>query len=82
MVLLTGYFRLTKVSEWWWCQCLVRWGHLLPEGAVGKGHGSRHVLQQLHSGCLLHDASYWCPLQLEGSRPSLLSLLQATMCAA
>lgn len=48
---------------------------------MGKGHGSRHMLQQLHSGCLLHDASYWCPLQLEGSRASLLPLLQATMCA-
>ncbi|KAK9798520.1 hypothetical protein WJX73_006734 [Symbiochloris irregularis] len=53
-----------------------RWGTCLAEGVVGKGHGSRALLASMHNGCLLHDASYWCPVQLTASLPQLASTLQ------
>jgi len=59
-----------------WRPCR-RWGHMLPEGQMGKGRGDRHTLKLLHSGCLLHDASYGRPLQLAGGRDELAALLGA-----
>ncbi|KAK9829054.1 hypothetical protein WJX72_003659 [[Myrmecia] bisecta] len=52
-----------------------RWGHVLAEGAVGKGLGSRAFLAALKTGTVLHDASYWCPLELAGSQDDLVAVL-------
>lgn len=57
-----------------------RWGHELAEGAVGKGLGSRAMLAALKHGAAIHDASYWCPLELRGSAPNLAALLRAIRC--
>ncbi|KAL3145711.1 hypothetical protein ABBQ32_003243 [Trebouxia sp. C0010 RCD-2024] len=56
-------------------QILTRWGHLLPEGLVGKGLGSRAFLHTLKSGFVMHDSSYSCPIELRGSRQLLQQLL-------
>jgi ribonuclease P/MRP protein subunit POP1 len=58
-----------------------RWGHVLAEGAVGKGLGSRALLAALKGGAVMHDASYWCPLQLRGRRPDLLAALRSVRSA-
>eukprot|EP00884_Botryococcus_braunii_P020903 jgi/Botrbrau1/7497/Bobra.0095s0033.1 len=50
-----------------------RWGTVLAGGAAGKGLGSRSLLHKLHSGLVLHDASYLCPFQLEGPQASLIA---------
>ena len=51
---------------------------MLAEGRVGRGHASRSVLHTLKQGTIMHDASYWCPLQLTGSLGNLFKLLAAT----
>ena len=48
---------------------------MLPEGAFGKGHGSRALLHALKNSFVMHDSSYNCPIELTGSKPSLLQLL-------
>ena len=60
-----------------WC----RWGHCLAEGAPGRGRGSRGLLHSLHTGALLHDASYLCPLQLSGDPEALQHVLSSLWCA-
>ena len=50
---------------------------MLAEGAVGKGLGSRALLATLKGAAVMHDASYWCPLQLRGRLPSLLAALRS-----
>ena len=52
-----------------------RWGTCVAEGLVGKGRGSRALLASLRSGCLLHDASYLCPLALSGPQAALFAAL-------
>ncbi|KIY93024.1 hypothetical protein MNEG_14939 [Monoraphidium neglectum] len=52
-------------------------GHLLASKAVGRGHGSRSLLQKARRGALAHDASYWCCLQLEGEEGALAGTLEA-----
>ena len=59
-----------------------RWCHELAEGAVGKGLGSRATLAGLKHGAAIHDASYWCPLELRGGAPDLAALLRAVRCAS
>ncbi|KAL0040408.1 hypothetical protein WJX77_006269 [Trebouxia sp. C0004] len=56
-------------------QMMHRWGHVLADGAVGKGHGSRALLHALRTSFVMHDSSYSCPMQLTGSKASLLQLL-------
>ncbi|KAL6654279.1 hypothetical protein ACP70R_007744 [Stipagrostis hirtigluma subsp. patula] len=53
-----------------------RWGFVLPVGAQGRGRGSRSVLKQLKNGTVIHDASYFVPVELEGPEDSLLSILR------
>jgi ribonuclease P/MRP protein subunit POP1 len=57
-----------------------RWGHVLAEGAPGRGRGSRAALAALRGGALLHDASYWRPVQLAGPLAALRSALALLWC--
>ncbi|BDA43704.1 probable ribonucleases P/MRP protein subunit POP1 at N-terminal half [Coccomyxa sp. Obi] len=56
---------------------VTRWGHVLAEGACGKGHGSRAFMAALRSGVVIHDASYWIALQLKGPLADLLAILSS-----
>ena len=47
---------------------------MLPEGAFGKGHGSRALLHALKNNFVMHDSSYNCPMELSGSKQALLQL--------
>ncbi|KAI3933015.1 hypothetical protein MKX01_006964 [Papaver californicum] len=58
-------FRMTK-----------HWGFHLPEGLQGSGRGSRALLRWFKRGTVVHDASYHCPVQLEGPEDSLMSILR------
>ncbi|KAK1318049.1 hypothetical protein QJS10_CPB04g01209 [Acorus calamus] len=55
------------------------WGFYLPLGLHGRGRGSRAVLKWQKTGALIHDASYYCAAQLEGTEESLLNILRMTM---
>ncbi len=57
-----------------------RWGHVLADGAVGKGHGSRALLHALKTNFVMHDSSYSCPMQLTGSKASLMQLVNQIRC--
>ncbi|CAM0874160.1 unnamed protein product [Alopecurus aequalis] len=57
-----------------------RWGFVLPVGAQGSGRGSRAVLKRLKNGTVVHDASYFIPIQLDGPEGSLLSILGMVLC--
>lgn len=57
-----------------------RWGFVLPVGPQGSGRGSRAVLKWLQNGTVVHDASYFIPIQLEGPEDSLLSILRMVLC--
>jgi len=48
---------------------------VLAEGVFGKGDGSRSLLSKLGKGCVMHDSSYHCPLQLSGTSDGLFQLL-------
>ncbi|XP_078180291.1 ribonucleases P/MRP protein subunit POP1-like [Carex rostrata] len=52
-------------------QMVKRWGFYLPIGIQGRGRGSRAVLKLLQNGTLVHDASYYLPIQLEGPQASI-----------
>ncbi|DBA80306.1 TPA: hypothetical protein ACH3X2_007435 [Trebouxia sp. C0005] len=56
-------------------QMMHRWGHVLANGAVGKGHGSRALLHALKTNFVMHDSSYSCSMQLTGSKAALMQLL-------
>ncbi|XP_030481375.2 ribonucleases P/MRP protein subunit POP1 isoform X2 [Cannabis sativa] len=45
----------------------------------GSGRGSRALLKWFRNGALIHDASYYVPIQLEGPEGSLLSILKAVL---
>ncbi|KAG7015159.1 Ribonucleases P/MRP protein subunit POP1 [Cucurbita argyrosperma subsp. argyrosperma] len=51
------------------------WGFHLPLGLQGRGKGSRALLKWYNDGVLIHDASYYVPVQLEGPEDSLISAL-------
>ncbi|KAL4434275.1 hypothetical protein ABPG75_000716 [Micractinium tetrahymenae] len=52
-----------------------RYGWLLPAGAAGQGRGSRSFVHVAKASCLMHDASYHCPLLLSGTWDAVHSLL-------
>lgn len=56
-----------------------KWGYYLPLGFLGRGRGSRAVLKTSKSSALLHDASYFSAVQLEGSEGSLLKVLRMVL---
>ncbi|XP_062183018.1 ribonucleases P/MRP protein subunit POP1 isoform X2 [Phragmites australis] len=56
-----------------------RWGFVLPDGAQGRGRGSRSVLKRLKNATVVHDASYFVPIQLDGPEDSLLSILRMVL---
>lgn len=51
------------------------WGFYLPLGLQGRGRGSRALLKWYKQGAVVHDASYYGAVQLEGPEESLLSIL-------
>ncbi|CAN6193403.1 unnamed protein product [Urochloa humidicola] len=57
-----------------------RWGFVLPVGAQGRGRGSRSVFKRLKNGTIVHDASYFIPIELDGPEDSLLSILRMVLC--
>ncbi|XP_073145132.1 ribonucleases P/MRP protein subunit POP1 isoform X1 [Henckelia pumila] len=55
------------------------WGFHIPLGLHGRGRGSRALLKKLRSGVLIHDASYYGTVQLEGPQDKLLSVLSSVL---
>ncbi|KAL5579443.1 hypothetical protein UlMin_011885 [Ulmus minor] len=55
------------------------WGYHLPLGLHGRGRGSRAVLKWFRDGAVVHDASYYIAVQLEGPEDSLLSILSKVL---
>ncbi|XP_027936016.1 uncharacterized protein LOC114191059 [Vigna unguiculata] len=55
------------------------WGYHLPLCLQGSGKGSRAVLKRLKEGVLVHDASYYTAIQLEGPEDSLTSVLRSVL---
>ncbi|KAK7313763.1 hypothetical protein VNO77_38961 [Canavalia gladiata] len=55
------------------------WGYHLPLCLQGRGKGSRALLKKLKQGVLVHDASYYTAVQLEGPEDSLLSVLRMVL---
>ncbi|CAI8601370.1 unnamed protein product [Vicia faba] len=55
------------------------WGYHLPLGLHGRGKGSRALLKKLKQGVLVHDASYYTAVQLEGPQDSLVSVLRMVL---
>ncbi|KAF9619843.1 hypothetical protein IFM89_009594 [Coptis chinensis] len=53
-----------------------KWGFFIPLGLHGRGKGSRAVLKWFRNGAVLHDASYYTAVQLEGPEDALLSILR------
>ncbi|KAL5172120.1 Ribonucleases P/MRP protein subunit POP1 [Glycine soja] len=55
------------------------WGYHLPLCLQGRGKGSRVLLKRLKQGVLVHDASYYTAVQLEGPEDSLMSVLRMVL---
>ncbi|CAM8904449.1 unnamed protein product [Rhodiola kirilowii] len=55
------------------------WGFHLPLGLQGRGRGSRALLKWYNQGALVHDASYYTCVELEGLETSLLSVLKMVL---
>ncbi|CAJ1967995.1 unnamed protein product [Sphenostylis stenocarpa] len=55
------------------------WGYHLPLCVQGRGKGSRALLKRLKQGVLIHDASYYTAIQLEGPEDSLMSVLRLVL---
>ncbi|KAJ9187885.1 hypothetical protein P3X46_003299 [Hevea brasiliensis] len=55
------------------------WGFHLPLGLHGRGRGSRALLKWYKHGALVHDASYYTAVQLEGPEDSLTSILRMVL---
>ncbi|KAL6965717.1 ribonuclease P [Sarracenia purpurea var. burkii] len=55
------------------------WGFHLPLGMQGRGRGSRALLKRFKDGALIHDASYYGIVQLEGPQDSLLQMLSTVL---
>ncbi|KNA23153.1 hypothetical protein SOVF_027510 isoform A [Spinacia oleracea] len=51
------------------------WGFYLPLGLHGSGKGSRALLKWYKQGAVVHDASYYSAVQLEGPEDALVSIL-------
>ncbi|XP_076903033.1 ribonucleases P/MRP protein subunit POP1-like [Bidens hawaiensis] len=56
-----------------------RWGFHLPLGLHGRGKGSRALLKWLKNGTVVHDASYYSAVQLQGSQDSVSAVLSTVM---
>ena len=56
-----------------WC---CRWGMTLAAGLVGRGRGSRSFLHHARQGIVMHDASYWACLCIQGPLEALSSGLR------
>lgn len=48
---------------------------IVPAGAFGRGRGTRSFHHKLNTSCIVHDASYWCSIELEGPTEEISSLL-------
>lgn len=55
------------------------WGFYLPLSLHGSGKGSRALLKKSNRGVLVHDASYYAAIQLQGPEDLLLSILCKVM---
>ncbi|KAI3459664.1 hypothetical protein Pfo_016327 [Paulownia fortunei] len=55
------------------------WGFYIPLGLHGRGRGSRALLKKLKHGVLVHDASYYGSVQLEGPEDTLMSVLSSVL---
>ncbi|KAL8026555.1 hypothetical protein ABFX02_14G036000 [Erythranthe guttata] len=55
------------------------WGFYVPLGLHGRGRGSRALLKKLKQGVLVHDASYYGLVQLEGPEDTLMSVLSSVL---
>ncbi|KHN24311.1 Hypothetical protein glysoja_039861 [Glycine soja] len=62
-----------------WFAMTKLWGYHLPLCLQGRGKGSRALLKRLKQGVLVHDASYYTALQLEGPEDSLMSVLRMVL---
>ncbi|XP_057519156.1 ribonucleases P/MRP protein subunit POP1 isoform X1 [Amaranthus tricolor] len=51
------------------------WGFYLPSGLHGRGKGSRALLKWHRQGAVVHDASYYSAVQLDGPEDTLSSIL-------
>ena len=54
---------------------------VLPEGLPGKGHGTRSFTHKLNNGCIIHDMSYWCSIEVvlgEGVETAVQMLVEQT----
>ncbi|KAL4202426.1 hypothetical protein AMTRI_Chr02g263670 [Amborella trichopoda] len=56
-----------------------RWGFHLPQGLAGGGRGSRAVLKWMKHNALVHDASYYSVVQLEGPQKFIFTVLAMVM---
>lgn len=50
---------------------------IVPMGAFGRGRGTRSFYHKLNSSCVVHDASYWCSIEIEGPGKDVSSLFLA-----
>ncbi|KAL6503576.1 hypothetical protein OROGR_025499 [Orobanche gracilis] len=48
-------------------------------GLYGRGRGSRALLKKLRHGVLVHDASYYVSVQMEGPEDTLMSVLSSVL---
>ncbi|CAA0826559.1 ribonuclease Ps [Striga hermonthica] len=55
------------------------WGFYIPLGLHGRGRGSRALLKKLKHGSLVHDASYYGSIQLEGPEGKLISVINSVL---
>ncbi|KAH6778154.1 hypothetical protein C2S52_006324 [Perilla frutescens var. hirtella] len=55
------------------------WGFYIPLGLHGRGRGSRALLKKLKHGVLVHDASYYGAVQLDGPQEMLMSVLSSVL---
>ncbi|KAL6535048.1 hypothetical protein OROMI_026422 [Orobanche minor] len=55
------------------------WGFYIPLGLHGRGRGSRALLKKLRHGVLVHDASYYASVQMEGPEDTLMSVLSSVL---
>ncbi|BFI30940.1 ribonuclease P/MRP protein subunit POP1 [Marchantia polymorpha subsp. ruderalis] len=55
------------------------WGYSLAEGLPGRGRGSRSVLKWVKEAAVLHDASYYGLIELQGSSDLIARCLQNTV---
>lgn len=65
---------LTMIQATLWS--FSRWGICVASQMGGRGQGSRSFMHHLRRGVVMHDASYWACLSLEGNFKQLVQLLE------